>query len=105
MQVKPVLFVDIHGVVSHGGMGSNARPAGALHSVDAIMRFLSCAAAIHLLALHERFDLVGCSGGEEKAEEYLPRLLALPRGLSFLSFARNRGRATLTANDAVTAAP
>jgi len=93
MQAKPVLFVDIDGVVSLWGFDSNARPAGAFHNVDGVTHFLSSAAGMHLLDLHERFELVWCSGWEEKAEEYLPRVLALPRGLPFLTFARNPGRA------------
>ena len=93
MQAKPVLLVDIDGVVSLWGFDPNARPAGAFHNVDGVTHFLSSAAAIHLLDLHERFELVWCSGWEEKAEEYLPRVLALPRELPFLSFERNPGRA------------
>ncbi len=34
-----------------------------------------------------------CSGWEEKAEEHLPYALDVPRGLPFLSFPRNPGRA------------
>lgn len=93
MQGKPILLIDIDGVISLWGFPPNDRPAGAFHNVEGIMHFLSSAAAIHLLALRERFDLVWCSGWEEKAEEHLPRLLALPRGLPFLSFERNPGRA------------
>ncbi len=92
MQAKPILLVDIDGVLSLWGFASNDRPAGGFHNVDGVMHFLSSDAAIHLLALHVRFDLVWCSGWEEKADEYLPRLLGLPRGLPFLSFERNPGR-------------
>ena len=85
MQGKPILFVDIDGVISLWGLPSDDRPAGALHDVDAVMHFLSSDAGIHLLDPHERCALVRCSGWEEKAEEYLPRVLALPRGRPFLS--------------------
>ena len=93
MQDKPLLFVDIDGVISLWGFDSNARPAGAFHNVDGVIHFLSSDAGIHLLTLAERFDLVWCSGWEEKAEEHLPHALALPGGLPFLTFARNPGRA------------
>ena len=93
MQDKPLLFVDIDGVISLWGFDSNARPAGAFHNVDGVIHFLSSDAGIHLLALAEHFELVWCSGWEEKAEEHLPHALALPRGLPFLTFARNPGRA------------
>ena len=93
MQDKPLLFVDIDGVISLWGFASNARPAGAFHNVDGVTHFLSSDAGIHLLALAERFELVWCSGWEEKAEEHLPYALDVPRGLPFLSFPRNPGRA------------
>ena len=94
IQGKPLLFVDIDGVISLWGFDSNARPAGAFHNVDGVIHFLSSDAAVHLLALAERFDLVWCSGWEEKAEEHLPQALDVPGGLPFLTFARNPGRAS-----------
>jgi hypothetical protein len=92
MQAKPLLFVDIDGVISLWGFASDARPDGAFHNVDGVMHFLSADAGIHLLALADRFDLVWCSGWEEKANDHLPLALALPRGTPFLSFDRNPGR-------------
>ena len=89
---KPLLFVDIDGVVSLWGFDSDRRPAGAFHNVDGVIHFLSSGAGIHLLALATDFELVWCSGWEEKADEHLPHALALPRGLPFLSFARHPGR-------------
>jgi len=92
MQAKPVLFVDIDGVISLWGFASNARPAGAFHNVDGAIHFLSSDAGNHLLALAQRFEIVWCSGWEEKADEHLPFVLDLPPGLPFLSFDRNPGR-------------
>jgi hypothetical protein len=92
MQAKPVLFVDIDGVISLWGFASDPRPDGAFHNVDGVMHFLSADAGIHLLALADRFELVWCSGWEEKANDHLPLALALPRGMPFLSFDRNPGR-------------
>jgi hypothetical protein len=93
MRDKPVLFVDIDGVVSLWGFDSNARPAGVFHNIDGVMHFLSSDAGIHLLGLIDRFEFVWCSGWEEKANEHLPHALALPDELPFLSFERNPGRA------------
>ena len=70
---------------------SHERPEGAFHTIDGIPHFLSTAAAKNLLSLVSAFDLVWCSGWEEKAEEYLPHLLGLPAGLPFLSFERDVG--------------
>lgn len=92
LQANPVLFVDIDGVISLWGFDSDARPRGGFHNVDGVMHFLSAGAGNHLLALAERFELVWCSGWEERANEHLPRALALPRELPFLSFDRNPGR-------------
>jgi hypothetical protein len=89
---KPVLFVDIDGVISLWGWESNARPAGAFHNVDGVMHFLSSDAGNHLLGLHHRFELVWCSGWEEKADDHLPYALSLPAGLPFLTFGRAPAR-------------
>jgi hypothetical protein len=85
---KPLLMVDIDGVLSLFGFPPHAPPAGSLHFVDGIPHFLSSTAARHLLALVSLFELVWCSGWEERADEYLPALLGLPRGLPHLSFER-----------------
>jgi hypothetical protein len=96
---KPLLMVDIDGVVSlFGGWQRaedpvDARPVdGSFHSIDGIPHFLSSTAAAHLLELSELFDLVWASGWEEKADEHLPHLLGLPPGLPFLHFAREVAR-------------
>jgi hypothetical protein len=92
-------MVDIDGVISlfgqgGAGIGGGADPytrsVGIFQAIDGIPHFLSSVAATHLLTLAEDFDLVWCSGWEEKAEEYLPHLLGLPAGLPFLRFERER---------------
>jgi hypothetical protein len=90
---KPLLMVDIDGVISLFGVPlqlSGARPAlaGSFHSIDGTPHFLSSIAAAHLLALTRLFDLVWASGWEERADEHLPHLLGLPAGLPFLRFER-----------------
>lgn len=84
----PLLLVDIDGVVSLFGFPPPPAPppAGAFHSIDGILHFLSADAAAHLLTLGELYELVWCSGWEERADEYLPSLLGLPAGLPFLRF-------------------
>jgi hypothetical protein len=96
---KPLLMVDIDGVISLFGFAGQGpwtgRPktlVGSFHTIDGIPHFLSRAAADHLLTLAVAFDLVWASGWEEKAEEYLPRLLGLPSGLPFLRFECSPGR-------------
>jgi hypothetical protein len=88
----PILFLDIDGVLSLFGFRPDRRPAGSFHTIDGIAHFLSATAARHLHELAGRFELVWCSGWEEKANEYLPHLLGLPAPLPYLSFDRNPGR-------------
>lgn len=85
-------MVDIDGVISLFGFPPHRPPEGAFHSIDGIVHFLSADAGRHLLALDDDFELVWCSGWEEKANEYLPHLLGLPREYPFLTFARSPGR-------------
>lgn len=91
---QPLLLIDIDGVISLFGFSALEQPAGAFHSIDGIPHFLSTSAAENLLGLVSVFDLLWCSGWEEKADEYLPHLLGLPAGLPFLSFERDVGGAT-----------
>lgn len=86
---RPLLLVDIDGVISLFGFSPRDVREGGFHSIDGIPHFLSTAAAENLLRLVSVFDLAWCSGWEEKADEYLPHLLGLPRGLPFLSFDRD----------------
>jgi len=90
---KPLLMVDIDGVLSLFGFPPHDPPEGFWHSIEGIPHFLSAACARHLLALVSLFELVWCSGWEEKADEHLPHLLGLPRGLAHLSFERGGGAA------------
>jgi hypothetical protein len=89
---KPLLLVDIDGVVSLFGGEDLASRDGSFHSIEGMFHFLSATAAAHLLALEEQFELVWCSGWEEKANEHLPHLLGLPPALAYLSFERAVGR-------------
>ena len=74
---KPLLLVDIDGVISLWGFPPDQAPEGAWCTVDGILHFLSAAAAGHLRTLAAGFDLVWCSGWEEKANEYLPHAIGL----------------------------
>jgi hypothetical protein len=97
MSEKPLLFCDIDGVISLWGFGEDNRPGGVYASVDGLPHFLSTRAAEHLLdlATHD-YDAVWCSGWEDRADEHLPGLLGVPKGLPHLSF-DGRTRAEVSA--------
>jgi HAD domain in Swiss Army Knife RNA repair proteins len=83
---KPLLFVDIDGVLSLFGFQSDRRPPGTWLNVEGIVHLISASASEHLHRLAAPFDLVWCSGWEEKANEHLLAALVLPEALPFLTF-------------------
>jgi hypothetical protein len=86
VQEKPVLYVDVDGVISLWGWAPDERPAGAFTVVDGIPHFLSSAAGGHLLALTDTYELVWCTGWEEKANEHLLPTLGVSTPLDWLRF-------------------
>lgn len=103
MQRKPILFVDVDGVISLWGFVQHDPPPGAYTSVDGIVHFLSAAAGEHLLALREHFDLVWCTGWKDRANDYLPHALGLPEPLPWLEFGTPAERTAHWKLDAVDA--
>ena len=90
---KPLLFLDIDGVLSLFGFASDTRPAGSWLNVDGIVHLISATASEHLHRLATSYEPVWCSGWEEKANEHLLGVLNLPAALPFLTFiSSNDGR-------------
>jgi hypothetical protein len=85
---KPLLLVDIDGVISLFGFPSDRCPAGTWLNVDGVVHLISATASQHLQRLARTFELVWCSGWEDKADEHLVHALALPARLPFLTFTR-----------------
>jgi hypothetical protein len=77
LRPRPLLFVDIDGVISLYGFPANVQPPGTWCQVDGIAHLLSATATRHLQQLADSYELVWCSGWEEKANEHLPHLLGL----------------------------
>ena len=98
LQAKPLLLVDIDGVISLWGFPMDVRPPGAFAVIQGLPHFLSTRAAEHLLDLAGAFELAWCSGWEERADEHLPALLGLPRGLPHLSFDATRAAVSARAH-------
>jgi uncharacterized protein YjbJ (UPF0337 family) len=83
---RPVLFVDVDGVISLFGFQASGPPPGTFHAIDGIMHCIGADAAGRLSQLADRYELVWATGWEEKANEYLVHILGLPADLPVLSF-------------------
>jgi HAD domain in Swiss Army Knife RNA repair proteins len=81
---KPILFVDVDGVLSLFGF---EQPPGPFHWIDGVVHCIPPAGGERLRRLAERYELVWATGWEEKANEYLPHMLDLPeREMPCLTF-------------------
>ena len=84
---RPILFLDVDGVISLFGYPHDGDPPGRVHLVEGIGHCLGHGCGHRLKALAERFELVWATGWEEKANAHLPYLLELPfRHLPTLTF-------------------
>ena len=78
LRSKPLLFVDVDGVLSLFGFAPGEVPERcSWHQVDGIVHLLSHDGAAHLLDLAELFDLVWCTGWKDRANDHLPHVLGL----------------------------
>ncbi len=84
---RPLLLVDVDGVISLFGFDPASPPPGTWQMVDGIAHLLSAAAGAHLRRLAGEFEIAWCTGWEEKADEYLPHVLELEDRFPHLSFA------------------
>ena len=83
---RPVLFVDVDGVISLFGFGRDADLPGTFHSIDGILHCIGADAGGRLARLAEAYEMVWATGWEEKANEYLPHLLGMQKPLPVLTF-------------------
>ena len=83
---RPILFVDVDGVISLFGFERFQEPPGSFHMVDGILHCIGASAASRLARLARVYELVWATGWEEKANEYLVHLLELEGDLPVLSF-------------------
>lgn len=78
---KPILFVDVDGVISVFGFSPDAGELpGPFHWIDGVAHCIPLDIGERLVRLSNRFELVWATGWEEKANEYLPHILQLPAG-------------------------
>ncbi|MEI2701335.1 MAG: hypothetical protein V9E83_02920 [Baekduia sp.] len=97
MTGRPLLFCDVDGVLSLWGFDPASPPPGRWAQVDGTTHFLSTGGGDLLRGLSGLFDVVWCTGWEERADENLPPLLGLPAGLPHLVF-DGRSRAEVSAH-------
>ncbi len=83
---RPILFVDVDGVISLFGFDRHAEPPGSFQMVDGILHCIGSSCGPLLRRLAERFELVWATGWEEKANEYLVHALGLEAELPTLTF-------------------
>jgi hypothetical protein len=85
---RPILFVDVDGVLSLFGFTPDVRALpGPLHDIDGVTHCIPESVGPRLVRLADEFELVWATGWEERANEHLPYLLGLPfRELPCLRF-------------------
>jgi hypothetical protein len=82
---KPLLAIDIDGVISLFGFEEGEQPAGEFHLVDGLPHYLSRDAGERLKRVLKTYEGVWASGWEDRANDNLPSILGLPE-LPYLSF-------------------
>ena len=74
---RPLLLLDVDGVLSLFGFDPASPPPGRPAMVDGHPHWLSATAGPLVTELTAVFEVVWCTGWEERAPEHLPRLLGL----------------------------
>ena len=102
MSPKPLLFIDVDGVISTYGFAGNsafpgssgdsavapaAGPAGRFHMVDGIVHHIADGMDRRIAELLPHFESVWATGWGERANEHLVYLLNLPAELEVVEFA------------------
>jgi hypothetical protein len=90
---RPVLAVDIDGVISLFGFDESMQPGGMaygsapgeFHLIDGMLHCLSLETGPRLQRLAETYELVWASGWEDRANDHLPGILGVGE-LPFLTF-------------------
>jgi hypothetical protein len=83
---KPLLFLEVDGVIALSPLELPAKPPGIPHEVGAFRVYIAEDTAELLRVLATRFELVWASGWEGEANRYLRDVLALDEDLPALRF-------------------
>lgn len=90
LEDRPLLLVDVDGVIALFNLDGGEQP-GTWHLIEGFAYYLASAPARLLHAAADHFELVWCTGWEDRANDHLPRLAGLPGPLPVIHFARNPG--------------
>jgi hypothetical protein len=90
---RPVLAIDIDGVISLFGFDEAMQPGtesaskapGEFHLIDGMLHCISLDTGPRLNRLAEHYELVWASGWEDRANDHLPGILGVPE-LPYLTF-------------------
>jgi hypothetical protein len=83
---RPVLAVDVDGVISLFGFEDPTEASGEFHLIDGVAHCISRGAGERLRRLSEWYDLIWATGWEERANDQLPLILGLAGELPCLRF-------------------
>jgi len=87
MSAKPILAVDVDGVISLFGFdGPLDQVPGRFHLIDGMAHCITDEVGGRLLRLAEHFELIWATGWEERANDHLPLILGLADDLPVLTF-------------------
>jgi hypothetical protein len=87
-QERPVLAVDVDGVISLFGFeGSTEKAPGDFHLVDGMLHCISVPTGARLNRLARSYELIWASGWEDRANDHLPSIIGVPE-LPYLRFDR-----------------
>jgi hypothetical protein len=83
---RPVLAIDVDGVISLFGFEEPTEAPGDYCLIDGIPHCISRDVGSRLRRLADHYELVWATGWEDRANDHLPSLLGLPGELPYLTF-------------------
>ena len=83
---RPLLLLDVDGVLVPFGFAAAARPPGTVLTVHGFEQVVLASAAAHLRTLAEHFAVTWCTGWRQAANEHLLDALALTAPLADVRF-------------------
>jgi len=86
MAEKPLLFIDVDGVISTYDFAADDMDPRHLHMVDGILHHIRAEKADRIKALLPHFDSVWATGWGERANDHLVFILGMPEELEVVEF-------------------